>query len=289
MTRCLVAAAFIMLGSPLNAAATVDLAPSSKWNVNYRDDFCRLSRAFGTGNESVVAMFDRFEPGQSFKLTLVGQRFKSVLPGRELNLRFGPDEAEQKRLFFTGDFGKDLPALIVRGALRVEGDDKQRRHPAPAGPRPPIAAERFAAVRALEIGSPLRAPLRLQTGSLAAANRALDTCIDDLLKTWGIDTERHRTLSRPATPTNSPQRWIVSEDYPEMARMRGAQGIVDFRLSVGTDGKPTACHIQQASRPADFDKAVCDAMMHRARFKPALDRDGQPLASFFRGTVNFVM
>ena len=54
-------------------------------------------------------------------------------------------------------------------------------------------------------------------------------------------------------------------------------------------GKPSACHIQQSASPPEFSKAVCDAMMRRAHFEPALDKDGKPVASYYRSSVIFLM
>ena len=118
---------------------------------------------------------------------------------------------------------------------------------------------------------------------------ALDKCMDELLVRWGVDVARHTTLFRRVVPVESPANWLKNSDYPESARFKGAQGIVNFRLSIDDVGKATACHIQQSTRPPEFDTAVCKALMRRARFKPALDKDEKPLASYYRGTVVFSM
>ena len=38
-----------------------------------------------------------------------------------------------------------------------------------------------------------------------------------------------------------------------------------------------------------FDDAVCAAMMKRARFDPALDKDAKPIKSYWRTSVRFQM
>lgn len=271
------------------------LTPSSAWNVNYADDYCRLARSFGTGDGSVVAIFDRFEPGQSFRITLAGARFKSVRISPDLAIQFGPTEKVQHVTYFTGDLGKGRPALILRGNVRFDADkndDKGTKKwtPAVAAEVPvPISPERLAAITQLLVDKPLRPAIGLQLGSMAAPNAALDKCMDDLQARWGIDVVRHKTLGRRPVPLKSPGTWVLNDDYPPSARASGAQGIVNFRLSVDERGKPTACHIQQSTRPIEFDTAVCQAMMKRARFEPALDKDGLAIASYYRSTVNFVI
>jgi TonB family protein len=64
---------------------------------------------------------------------------------------------------------------------------------------------------------------------------------------------------------------------------------VHFRLSVDARGKVSDCHIQRSTRPEGFDEAVCEVLMHRARFKPALDAEGKPMASYYINTVRFII
>jgi hypothetical protein len=67
----------------------------------------------------------------------------------------------------------------------------------------------------------------------------------------------------------------------------GQPAIVEFRLSIGADGVPLACHIQETTRPKEFDNAVCKSLMRRARFEPALDATGTAITSYYRNTVRF--
>ncbi|MFZ4746639.1 MAG: energy transducer TonB [Sphingomonas sp.] len=288
----------VIVSSIITAAAQAaspepeTLAPSSAWNVNYSDEACRLARVFGTGDAMTFVVFDKFGPGQSFKLTLGGKRFRYLSGGGQASVRFGPDEAGQMRDYFTGDYNKSMPALILRGDMRMDKlPDRLRQggKEVPPEEAPPLAPARVAAVRELVIGRPLRKSVKFALGSMRAPAAALDKCIEKLMTNWGIDVARHATLSRRALPTGSPTTWLVSSDYPAGARFMGLQGIVNFRLSVDESGMPSACHIQQSSHPPEFDAALCSGMMRRARFTPALDKDGKPLASYFRGTAVFKM
>jgi len=265
------------------------LAPSSPWNVNYGDDSCRLARVFGADDAMTFVVLDQFAPGDAFKLTLGGKRFRYISNGGRASVRFGPDEAEQTREYFTGNYSTELPALILRGDIRLNNLPPRsgKQSPLSVDETPPLSPARIAAVNELIIGRPLSRPVKFALGSMRAPVAALNKCLDNLLTNWGIDVARHATLSRRAKPTGNPSSWIVSGDYPLSAVFRGAQGIVNFRLSIGPDGQPTSCHIQQSSRPPEFDTTVCKALMRRARFTPALDKDRQPLASYFRGTVVF--
>lgn len=70
---------------------------------------------------------------------------------------------------------------------------------------------------------------------------------------------------------------VTPEDYPASALSRNEQGTVYFRLTIGTDGRVKDCQITRSSGYRDLDESTCRIMMERARFKPALGRDGQPV------------
>ena len=116
---------------------------------------------------------------------------------------------------------------------------------------------------------------------------AMRRCTDELLTHWGIDLEQHRHLTRGVRPASNPGNWLNSKDYPTKLLRQGMQGIVQIRLSIDERGKPTACHIQQSTRPAEFDAAVCDGLMRRAEFEPALGAEGEPVPSYWHSSVRF--
>jgi hypothetical protein len=270
----------------------VVLKPSSAWHVDYAEDRCRLARQFGEGDELVYAFFDRYGPTEYFRLTLAGKPLKGVLKKGEVEIQFGPNEGQQQLAFFAGNLGK-LPALLVVTQARVAPPTPaDLTSMATAGPGEwinlePVGGAREGAIRTLVISKAVRRNIILETGSMRKPLEALGTCMDNLMTTWGIDVERHKSLTQTANPLNTPQNWVVSRDYPLDMLDAGQPAIVEFRLSIGSDGVPTACHIQSTTRPKAFDDAVCNSVMKRARFKPALDAQGKPLASYYRSSVRF--
>jgi hypothetical protein len=296
MSRKFVAAiAILATASPAIAQSGKEplvLKPSSAWHVDYADDRCRLARQFGEGDQQVYAFFDRYGPTEYFRLIVAGKPIRTSSEKGEASVQFGPSEKEQQILFFKGNSGK-FPALVFANNARVAGPSEAEWSAIKAEDRSewielaPVSEERQKAIRYLAVGKPLRQPVRLETGSMRAPFKALDTCIDNLMTTWGIDVEKHKALTRRATPVVSPGKWVVSGDYPLDMLRSGQPAIVEFRLSVGPDGVPTACHIQSTTRPKEFDDAVCKSVMRRARFDPALDATGKPLASYYRNSVRF--
>jgi TonB family protein len=271
--------------------APVELAPTTPWNVHYADDYCRLARFFGEGKQRILLSMEQGQPGEGFRLTLSGAMLDGPGDKDEASLTFG-DLGEQKLLFFPGTLGDKTPAWIFSGNIRIRPySDADVRFAAKHGYYPEgagsVSEAEEAATNSLLIARPLRNPVRLKTGPMKAAFAAMNSCTDELLEHWGIDAARHRERSRSAMPVGSPARWLNSSDYPSAMLARGQPGLVRFRLSVGADGVPTACHIQRSTNGKPFDDAVCKGVMRRARFEPALDKEGQPMASYYVNAVQF--
>lgn len=271
------------------------LKPSSKWNVHYAEDSCRMGRSFGEGDQKVVLMIDRYQPGDALRLSFIGKPAYTSLNEGSIRIRFGPAEAEQEAEFYPAALADKTSSLILRGSVRIAPYSPEVRAAAEAALKagkydfevPEITPEQEAAVTFIEVTRSIRKPFILETGSLGAPLAALEKCTDELLDHWGIDVAKHAALARRPKPRSNPGEWMKSRDYPLPMLLSGKRAIVHFRLNVDTAGKATACHIQQSTRPKAFDDAVCKAIMRNAEFDPALDAEGKPIASYWLNSVVF--
>jgi Gram-negative bacterial TonB protein C-terminal len=271
------------------------LKPSSKWIADYPKDGCRLIRQFGEGDDKSLIVMSRFAPSEYFSLTFAGKPFKQLDPVKA-KVQFGPDEAEQEANFWDGKYG-ELPSLVMTGEMRLAPFSAAELTAISAAQKKPkdasmiriepVSVEREKRITFVKISRPLRTPVVLELGSMDRPMAALNTCITDLVNGWGLDAEKHKTMSRPVRPINVPGSWMSSGDYPIKMLNAGQPAIVEFRLDVDETGRATGCHIQQTTRPQEFDNAVCSAIMRKAKLSPALDAQGQPMKSYYQSTVNF--
>ena len=281
---------------PSMARETLRLKPTTKWLLNYADDSCRLARKFGESDQQVTLFLDQLEPGDWFQIVLGGKPVKPEQRDQarvDVTLRFGPSEATLGSDAYTGTMN-GMPALLVSGAHRLvpltEAETAARKASYEGGPDfviPSLSPEQERAVTFLELSEGAESDLILETGPMDQPLKALRDCAWDTIRSWGLDVEQQRTLSRKVSNRDPLKPWFRADDYPMKMLRGGYEGVVNFRLLVDSTGKPTSCRIQTSTRPKEFDDAVCRGAMSRARFNPALDAQGNPVPSYFRSTVNF--
>ena len=91
-----------------------------------------------------------------------------------------------------------------------------------------------------------------------------------------------------AKPRGDPGRWVTNDDYPTRAAREERQGTTGFRLSVGSDGRPTGCDITSSSGSPDLDSTACSLLMRRAKFAPAM-KDGEPTTGSWGSRFRWVL
>lgn len=285
----------ILAAAPALATPPDILAPSSPWQLNYSDDSCQLARSFGRGDDMVFLYLEQFGPGSVYSARLIGKAFKS-------------DELHAKI-----KLGESAAAMVTIGTLSGTLDKKpmvaftmgilpELLPPAQTTPFTPARKAAIARgdgeamfgimsaakVRQLHVKPPRGPELALQTGAMDATVAAMRTCMDALVQHWGLDPAKQRALKRSVAPRNSPGTWLTSDDYPESSLRSGRSSIVNFRVTVDAQGNVTDCAIQRATQGPEFIKKTCDLIRRRARFEPALDAEGNPVASYYINTVKWV-
>ena len=270
-------------------AADKVLEPSDKWVLNYANDSCRLARAFGKDDDKVVLVLDQFMPAGTMDLSLIGKRLGRFGSNRvPLSSTFGPGlPAGEFREALTGTLGPAKTAILMTGPRDILNRPLAHKSGEPSEEILPTTPAQEVAITEVRIAaSSMR--LTLRTGSMGAPLAAMRTCITSLVKDWGLDPAQQDALTKRVSPLGKPGTWLTPSDYPAGALAMGASAVVRFRIMVGADGVPTKCFVQQATMSPEFIKLTCDLLVKRARFSPALDRDGKPVASFYTNSVRWL-
>jgi hypothetical protein len=278
------------------AAATAQDVPASmykpagQWSLDYGDDYCRLARNFTDGTNTLAVAFERIEPSANMRLILVGPDLKTYRSAEEIGWHFLPSDAERKaRATYsqTGD-GKrwyNLGPVTLAAATP----------PTPGSPPAPPAlysrtAEQATAkgISGLVLDTGLTTPVQVDTGDLGAPIAALQACADDLAKSWGLDPTALKSETAPAVPEGGGVGWLPQGTiaFTDFAKLGGGSNQV--RLMVDASGKPTSCAIHWPTLDEATNDKICKALMDKARFTPAKDVSGQPMAGYWIGSPLFL-
>lgn len=261
--------------------------------MHYADDSCQLTRSFGTGDEQVIAQFIRYAPSADFDFNLIGKPLRTRSNQSDPQIRFGAAGDFVRTRAFSGSADK-LPVLFLRGRLdnidtaNLNHDDFEKMSSEQRARLIRITPEAEAAVSSVEIKLSGRT-ITLQLGPMDGPMEALRKCTTDLVKLWGLDPAEQEARLRPVLPKGSPNNWLRSADYPSGSIARGEQAIIRYRLTVDAAGQPTACAVQSAITKGDFAEVTCDLLKKRARFEPACDAKGKAMASYFVGSVVWII
>lgn len=88
-------------------------------------------------------------------------------------------------------------------------------------------------------------------------------------------------------PRGNPGRWANANDYPSRALREEREGTTRFSVQVNSDGRVSSCTVTGSSGHSDLDDATCKNIERRARFRPALDPDGNEIAGSWSSRIKW--
>lgn len=91
------------------------------------------------------------------------------------------------------------------------------------------------------------------------------------------------------SPKGNPGNWVTNNDYPTRALRENRAGVTGFRLTIGSDGRPTGCDVTSSSGSPDLDSTACSLLMRRAKFTPGQDSDGNPTGGVYASRFRWVI
>lgn len=282
-------------GSAVLLPDAVQLEPLSPWNIDFAANACRLSRIFGSEEKPHLLFFEQAAPEANFGLTFAGPEVRQFKYAKRIEIA-----AERGRTFRTIDYhmpgdveqigpGVIIRSLAIRGSEDKSGAEKgdPKQAPSPKLRTAGIDLEKAGTVDRFVLKRGKRV-LSFETGNMEAAFQALNACTSDLLRSWGLDPEKHASYVPPQWSNEGVVVRRIQETYPSQARRRREQAIFRLRVIVERDGTVSECHLEDSTVTVSLESPACREMKG-ARFEPARDDSGEPMRSYYATTVSYIL
>lgn len=122
-------------------------------------------------------------------------------------------------------------------------------------------------------------------GAIAAI--AIWTMIQSRVEDSTLPSGRAPHTQPARNPEGSLAGLFSADDYPAEALDRNEQGRVGVRVRINTAGRVRICDVVSSSGSKILDKATCDIIRRRARFRPATNSSGEPTESTYSQTIKW--
>lgn len=252
--------AVLCSGTPAYAdsQAPLPLQPISNWHASLEDGICHLRRTFSIAEHRVELVLRKRAPFDGFEIYVVADGLKRR--DKAPVTIFGPDASPvHHELYYNlRDGGWEGFSAQVPHDYFDTGIDA-----------PLIVIDAF------------EKPIAIPFENGPAALAVFDQCLDEVLRGWGLDPDQQRSLSSYISEAGD-NASIGADALKRLERVSRRLGQPDyyFLLMVDDAGTVTSCRIEGKANETHEGRAACDDFVRRARFKPALDKDGEPVASY---------
>jgi hypothetical protein len=195
--------------------------PVGGWTADFGDDYCRLVRTFSDGQDEVSLALERTQPGAFLKILLVGNGISTFRGADQIGYTLLPSGSERETRYVRSETAEGKQFLSFDALTLAPFAFTPGTPPAPY--RRDAELETARGINAVALDKGLTDPVRFETGSLRAPVEVMQACADDLLVVWGLDVEKHKTLT--ATPIPNPvQGGVLPQGtipFTEFAKMGG--------------------------------------------------------------------
>jgi TonB family protein len=242
-----------------SAAPTPPLRPSGAWVLDYDATQCIASRQYGTDKNAVTFAIRPAPNGGNYEL-LIGRPRYGPMFGEELNgsVDFGNGPIKAWLLHYGGSKKK-----VSIDQFRISAAE--------------MAQARTATSVNLRTGDGMSANIALT--NMPELMKGMDDCNADLKRYWNIENPEKQNV---AVEVKGDVRNVFrSTDYPQEAMKNRQEGRVQFLLLINEQGKVAGCNVVEASGIPALDGMGCQVIVERAKFQPALDKQGKPIRSAY--------
>jgi TonB family protein len=267
MVRGLAFLAMLLWGASSAAAAAAPREPTGKWKVDFDDAQCVASRNYGSTEEPLHLVLKAPPLGEVMQIAVM--RNGGYAPPDQVNATIAIDDqaALKTNLLMFGP--KDSKKRVY--TLNLPSADFAR-----------IRGAKSLTIRSLGLNE------TFAVSQIEPLLKVMDQCVADLRRVWNLSSDgATSTLANRAT--GNPGDWVKSEDYPGVAIMKGASGVVRFVILIDEMGRAADCTVVETSGVAVLDAQSCAVLKQRAKFKPAIGPDGKPAKDAYTARFRWVM
>jgi TonB family protein len=245
----------VALFSFATSAHASPLKPIENWDIDYGETQCTAARSFGTAADPLILGIVPSISGNTYELLVSSQQY-------------GPKFAEESQ--GSVSFGKAaIPSWMLHyGGNGVKRTIDQYRITA-------AQMEQARSAIAVELHSSRNGDYAFALSDMPALLDGLRKCTEDLQQYWNMN--RDDALARPAV--GDMRSVFKGGDYPSEAVRREQQGTAQYQLLVDEKGAVAGCDVLRPSGIAALDSTGCEVIKERAKFSPAIDKQGKPVRS----------
>lgn len=241
----------------------------SAWTLERSPERCVVSRRFGSTRDPVMLGFKAPTYGDALQIVVLRSGHRTRIEQVGATLAIDAHDVKTTALSYP----LDARGRRVAHLLNVSGDESSRL--------------RKAATLEIRIKEGVNRAFAL--APMADAWVQLDFCLRRLRQTWNLEGASTTGIATPPEPLVPLRQLLNSEDYPMSAFWENQSGATGVVLLVDETGMVKDCTLTETSGVATLDARTCGLLAARARFKPALDRDGRPAKYAVRSRIVFVI
>ncbi len=244
------------------------MQPTSQWSLEYAKNACVLSRTYANGAEQITLGLRPMPLTQTADLFIVA-------PDRQARSR--------RQGIATVVAGPDTKPIMPKFTSFVRAKQTNRISTMIIDRD---SLEGMTASGQVSMSFAGKPALLFVVGGLKNARAALDACGVDLLKSWGISPEQKMAVVTPAVPKD--EGWLRADDYPIDPLLNGEEGVTTILWKIGVDGTTSDCRVIGSSGSDELDRTACAAILQRARYIPARDKDNNPIADYRARRIKWI-
>jgi TonB family protein len=272
----------------LNHGAGAQTSPA--WDLRRTPESCYLFRSFATVAGKMDVRIQSYGPTTPYHFILHGPGMLLRKDRAEkADIAFGDHVPEAQTIVLVGE-ANDLPMVIfAAGPARPSSHINMLSwfYAGTGGPaylRAPLDPN----AGTLSVRLPDSDPLALDLGPMREEYARLDACAQGLSDTW---SQAIWSGADPATAPEmiDPQATLQLIRFPAVLAINRVSGLVELRMKVDANGRARDCVVQSSSGSSQFGEQSCDAVMKKARFEPAHDAQGNPVAALYQTAIMYVI